>query len=234
MTSLRKCVGSPFRQTLGMRDTRILWGVRWLSWASLVLVCSGSAGWQKCLDGKRIRMGDGCWHVYLDVVDVGSNIGVQVRKLFEPHLYPGAPVLYVYESWFRINRWKPLPKTVPYPHARHNNLTSHIWPLGGNRIQLMRTGSTHSRRFTIAKDGASNSSRRLLSESPMGIKALSISRTEIWGSPPRFSRHGSTAVRAGHRKQRSLRLISLGSYLKNRSTENSPQVRLQPAFATIQ
>jgi len=31
----------------------MLWGVRWLSWVSLVLVCSGSAGWQKCLDGKR-------------------------------------------------------------------------------------------------------------------------------------------------------------------------------------
>ena len=108
-----------------MRGTRILWwGVRCLSWVSLVLVCSGSASRQKCLDGKRIRMGDGCWHVYLDV---GSNIGVQVRKLFEPHLYP---VLYIYESWFHINRWKPLPKTVPYPHARHNNLTSHICAFG--------------------------------------------------------------------------------------------------------
>jgi hypothetical protein len=30
---------------------------------------------------------DGCTHIYLDM---GSNIGVQVRKLFEPECYPGA------------------------------------------------------------------------------------------------------------------------------------------------
>lgn len=33
--------------------------------------------------------GDGCWHIYLDV---GSNIGVQVRKLFEPNVYHRAVV----------------------------------------------------------------------------------------------------------------------------------------------
>ena len=32
---------------------------------------------------------DGCHHVYLDV---GSNIGVQIRKLFEPERYPDAPI----------------------------------------------------------------------------------------------------------------------------------------------
>lgn len=37
---------------------------------------------------------DGCWHVYLDV---GSNQGVQVRKLFEPKLYPRASSLRIYE-----------------------------------------------------------------------------------------------------------------------------------------
>ena len=30
---------------------------------------------------------DGCYHVYLDV---GFNIGIQIRKLFEPEKYPGA------------------------------------------------------------------------------------------------------------------------------------------------
>jgi hypothetical protein len=33
---------------------------------------------------------DGCVNVY---VDFGSNVGIQVRKLFEPELYSGAPVL---------------------------------------------------------------------------------------------------------------------------------------------
>ena len=30
-----------------------------------------------------------CEHAY---IDVGTNVGVQIRKLYEPHLYPGATV----------------------------------------------------------------------------------------------------------------------------------------------
>ena len=40
---------------------------------------------------------DGCYHVYLDV---GSNIGVQVRKLYEPELYPKANVHTIFNSQF--------------------------------------------------------------------------------------------------------------------------------------
>ena len=40
---------------------------------------------------------DGCRHVYLDV---GSNIGVQVRKLYQPELYPGAGILPVFKEAF--------------------------------------------------------------------------------------------------------------------------------------
>ena len=40
---------------------------------------------------------DGCYHVYLDV---GSNIGVQVRKLFQPDEYPGAAALEVFRETF--------------------------------------------------------------------------------------------------------------------------------------
>ena len=40
---------------------------------------------------------DGCYHVYLDV---GSNIGVQVRKLYEPELYPKANVHVIFNSRF--------------------------------------------------------------------------------------------------------------------------------------
>ena len=38
-----------------------------------------------------------CSHLYLDV---GSNIGVQIRKLFEPHKYLDAPVEKVFERSF--------------------------------------------------------------------------------------------------------------------------------------
>ena len=40
---------------------------------------------------------DGCYHVYLDV---GSNIGVQIRKLFEPEKYPHANVHSIFNSHF--------------------------------------------------------------------------------------------------------------------------------------
>ena len=40
---------------------------------------------------------DGCYHVYLDV---GSNIGVQVRKLYEPDLYKDAPFVQLFKEGF--------------------------------------------------------------------------------------------------------------------------------------
>jgi len=40
---------------------------------------------------------DGCHHVYLDM---GTNTGVQIRKLYEPHLFPNASVLKVFQKYF--------------------------------------------------------------------------------------------------------------------------------------
>ena len=40
---------------------------------------------------------DGCYHIYLDV---GSNIGNQIRKLFEPEKYPNAPLLTKFDQYF--------------------------------------------------------------------------------------------------------------------------------------
>ena len=52
---------------------------------------------KKTISGKGKNMLDGCYHVYLDV---GSNIGVQVRKLYEPDLYPEADVHGIFNSQF--------------------------------------------------------------------------------------------------------------------------------------
>ena len=41
---------------------------------------------KKSATQKKSILG-GCYHVYLDV---GSNVGVQVRKLFQPEEYPKA------------------------------------------------------------------------------------------------------------------------------------------------
>ena len=40
---------------------------------------------------------DGCRHVYLDM---GTNIGIQIRKLYEPHLFPDALVLPIFDKFF--------------------------------------------------------------------------------------------------------------------------------------
>lgn len=44
---------------------------------------------------------DGCWHVYLDV---GTNVGNQIRKVFEPQRFPLAPILPVYDTYFGTSR----------------------------------------------------------------------------------------------------------------------------------
>ena len=40
---------------------------------------------------------DGCYHIYLDV---GSNVGIQVRKLFEPKLYPDSNIQSVFDKYY--------------------------------------------------------------------------------------------------------------------------------------
>jgi len=51
---------------------------------------------------------DGCAQIYLDF---GSNIGVQVRKLFEPHLYPKAGILPAFDSRFGLPTHRALPSS---------------------------------------------------------------------------------------------------------------------------
>jgi len=40
---------------------------------------------------------DGCLHVFLDL---GSNRGLQIRKLYEPHTFPLAPIQPLYQRFF--------------------------------------------------------------------------------------------------------------------------------------
>ena len=45
---------------------------------------------------------DGCLHVF---IDLGTNRGTQIRKLYEPHLFPLAPILPLYTKveTFKMN-----------------------------------------------------------------------------------------------------------------------------------
>ena len=49
------------------------------------------------MDIQYSTMLDGCYHVYLDI---GSNLGIQVRKLFEPSKYPEAKMNPVFDAIF--------------------------------------------------------------------------------------------------------------------------------------
>jgi hypothetical protein len=40
---------------------------------------------------------DGCRYVY---IDMGTNIGIQIRKVYGPHLYPGALILPIFREIF--------------------------------------------------------------------------------------------------------------------------------------
>ena len=48
-------------------------------------------------DTELTTLLDGCYHVYLDV---GSNVGVQVRKLYEQDEYPDALAIPVFNEFF--------------------------------------------------------------------------------------------------------------------------------------
>ena len=51
-----------------------------------------------CLsEGREENFLDGCKHVYLDM---GTNTGVQIRKLYQPHLFPNASVLPIFDKFF--------------------------------------------------------------------------------------------------------------------------------------
>lgn len=48
------------------------------------------------VDGEKNPL-DGCLHVF---IDLGSNRGLQIRKLYEPHTFPLAPIQPLYERFF--------------------------------------------------------------------------------------------------------------------------------------
>ena len=57
---------------------------------------------------------DGCHHVYLDV---GSNIGVQIRKLFEPEKFPNAGIHSFFQKSFgSIEKRRKWQKELPRDH----------------------------------------------------------------------------------------------------------------------
>jgi len=79
------------------------------------------------------KAGDGCRRVYLDM---GTNIGVQIRKVYQPDLYPDAPVLPVFLEAFGINRsdvcsfgWEANPAHSAYLRTLESSYRAAGWPV---------------------------------------------------------------------------------------------------------
>ncbi len=95
--------------------------------------------------GKENNL-DGCYHVYLDV---GSNIGIQVRKLFEPKLYPDSPIFPLFDKYFGPldeNRAKMVCAVGFEPNPRH---TLHL-----KNIELAHKNCSWRSYFYTATAGA--------------------------------------------------------------------------------
>jgi len=86
---------------------------------------------------------DGCLHVFLDL---GSNRGLQIRKLYQPHLYPLAPILPLYQRYFGAPGQRSLQElcTVafePNPaHADHLKALAANYSTCGIRVVIMEAG----------------------------------------------------------------------------------------------
>lgn len=72
----------------------------------LLLICSCFCFLHRCQGGTLadIYTEDfifNCDHIYFDI---GTNVGVQIRKLYEPELYPDAGVLKIFDASFGKSR----------------------------------------------------------------------------------------------------------------------------------
>jgi hypothetical protein len=82
---------------------------------------------------RRRKLGDGCYHIFLDV---GANIGVHARFLYEPESYPDAHIARsIFEREFgasKDNRDFCVFAFEPNPNhfARLSNLTKHFEKMG--------------------------------------------------------------------------------------------------------
>eukprot|EP01062_Namystynia_karyoxenos_P081004 TRINITY_DN882_c0_g1_i1.p1 TRINITY_DN882_c0_g1~~TRINITY_DN882_c0_g1_i1.p1 ORF type:complete len:498 (+),score=91.05 TRINITY_DN882_c0_g1_i1:103-1596(+) len=86
-------------------------------WAFSCSPCTRFPGMPGKSDADK-RWADGCQHVYLDV---GSNSGVQIRKLYEPELYNLSNMLPVFASYFGNDRraWRDVCTFAFEPNIAH-------------------------------------------------------------------------------------------------------------------
>jgi len=81
------------------------------------------------------RLLTGCAMVY---IDMGTNRGTQIRKLYEPYLFPGNPIEPYFQKYFGNDRrnvctfgFEPNPL-----HTKHLTALSRVYGRRGNRVVM--------------------------------------------------------------------------------------------------
>ena len=96
----------------------------------------------------------GCEHFYLDM---GTNIGVQIRKLYEPEKYPTAPVHAVFENYFGTGQRCKVCSVGFEPNSAHRRNNDHVQQalanVGFGVIILPVAVSSYTGHATFAKPG---------------------------------------------------------------------------------
>lgn len=118
-------------------------------------------------------LGDTCDYVYYDF---GSNIGIQVRKLFEPAKFKGAPVLKVFDQYFGVSppRNKKVCAIGAEPNPNH-------WPVLG-KIQTAYNKLGWRTLFFARAVGATNSGEiTFYTDNAMAHKEWGFSIIDITG-----------------------------------------------------
>lgn len=138
-----------------------------------------------------------CAVIYLDV---GSNIGVQVRKLFEAERYPGAPVLQLFNDVFGAPEDRSLPSTSTglcalglEPNPAHRE---HLQSLQDN--YTAKGWNVHFYPYAAWKD-----------EGKMMFDEAIQPSTEDWGAKLSSSKPNSTAPYV------SVRTVNLADFAKS-------------------
>jgi len=89
---------------------------------------------------------DGCLHVFLDL---GSNRGLQIRKLYEPHTFPLAPIQPLYQRFFGPTEERNLQEICSVSvepnskHASHLKKLSEAYATCGIKVLVYEAGVGH-------------------------------------------------------------------------------------------
>eukprot|EP00090_Calanus_glacialis_P046705 TRINITY_DN9293_c0_g1_i3.p1 TRINITY_DN9293_c0_g1~~TRINITY_DN9293_c0_g1_i3.p1 ORF type:complete len:408 (+),score=106.02 TRINITY_DN9293_c0_g1_i3:68-1291(+) len=103
-------------------------------------------GDDKKVEEDEVNPLDGCLHVF---IDLGSNRGLQIRKLYEPHTFPLAPIQPLYERFFGKPEDRNLQEicSVSFEpnskHASHLKTLSVAYATCGIKVLVYQAGVGH-------------------------------------------------------------------------------------------